>query len=310
MKGASELGNPPTNASRTALAAALMRAIHTRLDRPRVIDDAWGDRLVSDGEKADLARRIRSEASAAARARLDALGSDGGVIDTVLRRHPSYGGVVLRTRWAEDALADAVASGARQYVLLGAGLDSFCVRQPEFARALDVFEVDQPASQALKRDRLAGADVPTNVHFVAADLAREDLGPALARAGFRSDVPSFFSWLGVTVYLTRTANEATLRAVASCAAPGSGIAFTYIDQRALDAGAPQLDARRTQRAAQGEPWLSGFDPTTLASDLRALGLALVEDLDGDALTARYCSGRSDGLAAARVGHVARARVGS
>lgn len=298
------------NASRTALAAALMRAIHTRLDRPRVIDDAWGDRLVSDHEKAELAQRIRGEASPEARARLDQL-ADRDVIDAVLRRHPSYGGVVLRTRWAEDALPGAVAHGARQYLLLGAGLDSFCVRQPDFAHVLDVFEVDHPASQALKRERLAAvAVVPGNVHFVAADLAHEDLGSALAAAGFRSDVPSFFSWLGVTVYLTRAANETTLRAISSCAAPGSEIAFTYIDQRALDAGAPQLDARRTQRAAQGEPWLSGFDPTAIADDLRALGLSLVEDLDGDALTARYCAGRSDRLAAARVGHVARARIGS
>lgn len=297
------------NASRTALAAALMRAIHTRLDHPRVIDDAWGDRLVSDAERSALAQRIRGEASAEARARLDALGSDRDVIDAVLRRHPSYGGVVLRTRWAEDALADAVAHGARQYVLIGAGLDSFCVRQPELARALDVFEVDHPASQALKRERLADVAVPENVRFVAADLARESLETALAAADFRSDVPSFFSWLGVTVYLTRDANLATLRAVASCAAPGSEIAFTYIDQRGLDAGAPQLDARRTQRAAQGEPWLSGFDPTTLATDLRTCELSLVEDLDGDALTARYCAGRSDGLVAARIGHVARARVG-
>lgn len=298
------------NASRTALAAALMRATHTRLDRPRVIDDPWGDRLVPDDDKAELARRIRSEASPESRARLEALGSDRAVIDAVLRRHPSYGGVVLRTRWAEDALADAAAHGARQYVLVGAGLDSFCVRQPDFARTLDVFEVDHPASQALKRERLGGVAVPDNVHFVAADLAQEDLGTALARAGFRSDVPSFFSWLGVTVYLTRAANEATLRAIAATAAPGSEIAFTYIDQRALDAGAPTLEARRTQRAALGEPWLSGFDPGTLEADLRALGLALVEDLDGGSLTARYCAGRSDGLAAARVGHVARARVGT
>lgn len=295
-------------ASRTALAAALMRAVHTRLDRPRVIDDPWGEVLVSDEEKAAMRRRVVADASAETRARLEALGSDQAVLDAVLHRHPTYGGVVLRTRYAEDALAAAVARGVRQYVLVGAGLDSFCVRQPPFARGLEIFEVDQPASQALKRERLAGVAVPANVRFVAADLAHEPLGAALARAGFAPHVPAFFSWLGVTIYLPRAANVATLRAIAASAAPGSELAFTYIDQRALDARIPALEARRAQRAERGEPWISGFDPTTLAAELRGLGLALVEDLSGAELTARYCAGRRDGLAAGGVGHVARAQV--
>jgi methyltransferase (TIGR00027 family) len=287
-----------------------MRSIHTRLDRPRVIDDLWGDRLVSGDEKAAMSRRLLAEASPEMRARLTALGSDQAVLDAVLRGHATYGGVVLRSRYAEDALEAAVARGVKQYVLVGAGLDSFCVRQPSFARALEVFEVDHPASQELKRARLAGVAVPQSVHFVAADLAREPLGAALARAGFSSAVPAFFSWLGVTIYLPREANVATLRAIATCAATDSELVFTYIDQRALDARLPALEARRARRAALGEPWISGFDPTTLAAELREHGLTLVEDLDGQQLTARYVAKPADGFAASRAGHLARVRVAS
>lgn len=295
-------------ASRTALAAALMRAIHTRCDQPRVIDDPWGDRLVSEEEKAALSRRVLEEAGPEVRPRLAAL-SDRAILDIALRRHPTYGGVVLRTRYAEDALAAAAARGVAQYVLVGAGLDSFCVRQPPYASALAIFEVDHPASQALKRERLAGVAVPSNVRFAAADLARESLADALGRAGFCATVPAFFSWLGVTIYLTREANVATLRAIASCAAPGSELVFTYFDQRVLDARIPHVEAMRERRAAMGEPWVSGFDPTTLAAELRDLGLLLIEDVTGPALTARYCAGRTDGLAAGRAGHIAHVRVG-
>ena len=297
-------------ASRTALAAALMRAIHTRRERPPLLDDPWGDLLVPPEEKSALHRRIVGNAEPAVQARLAALGSADAVLDVALRRHPSYPGVILRSRRAEDALADAVARGVRQYVVLGAGFDSFIVRQPEFARGLTVFEVDQPSSQAMKRRRLTecGVDVPANVCFVAADLSAEPLADALARSGFSPTVPAFFSWLGVTVYLARAANEAALAGVAAAAAPGSEIVFTYLDQRVLGAGSEVFERMRVARAADGEPWLSGFDPATLAADLCALGLELVEDLDAAALTARYCAGRTDGLAADGAGHVALARV--
>jgi methyltransferase (TIGR00027 family) len=297
-------------ASRTAVVAALMRAVHTRTARPPLLDDAWADRLVGAEEQEAVAQRIRDGAEPAIRARLACLPATT-VLDLALPRQPTYGGVVLRSRVAEDALAAAVARGARQYVLVGAGLDSFCVRQPPFARELTIFEVDHPATQASKRARLAvcGATVPPNVRFVAADLAQEPLAEVLAGAGFSPSVPAFFSWLGVTIYLTRAANLATLRAVATAAAPGSEIVFTYTDQRALDARPPALEAQRARLAALGEPWVSGFDPTTLADDLANVGLTLVEDLGPRELAVRYCADRTDGLAPGRIGHVARAQVG-
>src|SRR5262245_64518586 len=219
------------NASRTALSTALMRAVHTRIDRPRLIDDPWGDTLVSASEKSALYRRILAGANPEARTRLERLGSEQAVIDAALRAHPPYGGVVVRTRCAEDALEAAVASGVRQYVLIGAGFDSFIVRQPAFARDIDVLEIDHPATQAMKRERLAacGVVVPPNVRFVPADLSEESLASVLVRCGFSRTVPAFFSWLGVTIYLSRETNLATLAGIAQSSAPGSAVVFTYID---------------------------------------------------------------------------------
>jgi methyltransferase (TIGR00027 family) len=298
-------------ASRTALTAALMRAVHTRLDRPRLIDDPWGDRLVSAADKAALCQRVLDGADPETRQRLETLGSAQAVLDAVLRAHRTYGGVIVRSRCAEDALAAAVARGVRQYVLLGAGFDSFIVRQPAFARDIDIFEIDHPASQVSKRRRLAecAVPIPPNVHFVSADLSQEALASVLARCAFSRAVPAFFSWLGVTIYLARDANAATLRGIATSSAPGSELAFTYIDQRVLDGRrSAMLETMRARRAALDEPWLSGFNPATLAAELRGLGLVLVEDLGGLELRERYCAGRTDGLSPGMAGHVARVRV--
>jgi methyltransferase (TIGR00027 family) len=295
----------------TALGTSLMRAVHARLDRPALIDDDWGDRLVTDAERKTLREAGMGALPPAARAQLVALDSPDEVMASLVRAHPSYGMVVLRTRYAEDALADAVARGIRQYVIVGAGMDSFALRRPAFARDVTVFEVDHPASQALKIERLAerGLQPAAGVHYVAADLSTEGLDSALGRCPFEPAKAAFFSWLGVTAYLTREANLTTLRAIASCGAPDSELVFSYIDQGDFDA--PGADERRLARdavAAVGEPWVSGFSPSQLEEDLRSAGLTLVEDLGREELQERYCEGREDGLSASAADHVARARV--
>jgi len=238
--------------------------------------------------------------------------SGGADLDSVLRAHPSYGTVILRARYAEEALAEAVARGVAQYVIIGAGMDSFALRRPEFARDLEIFEVDHPSTQELKAARLraCGAETPAGLHLIAADLSETALDEALAGSSFRSDRPAFFSWLGVTGYLTREANLATLAAVAACAPPGSELVFSYLDQRLLDGGDGEgaMGAVRAQVASVGEPWISGFDPALLGADLRGARLELVEDLGPTELATRYCATRSDGLTPSRGSHVARARV--
>ena len=273
--------------SRTALVASLMRALHSRADPSPLLDDPWGDLLVPRSEREAMTERILARMDPEARAR--ALLAPGSVLDEFLLSNTAFSGVVIRSRYAEDALREATIRGIRQYVLIGAGFDSFALRRPAFSDALDIFEIDHPATQADKIQRInaCGISLPPSVHFIAADLAKEDLVTVLARSPFRTDQPAFFSWLGVTVYLTREANLATLRAVASCGAQGSELVFTYADRSVLAPDRSPHSENARLAAASGEPYLCGFDPDELARELRRIGFEAIEDLDGNAMWDRY-----------------------
>jgi methyltransferase (TIGR00027 family) len=166
-----------TRASVTALGAALMRAVHTRVAPSPLIDDPWGDRLVLETEREVIRNVVLNGLSPQARERCERLGTPSTALDAALQEHPGYGWAVLRTRYAEDALEVAVRRGVRQYVIVGAGFDSFALRQLGFAGEVDVFEIDHPATQELKRQRLREYDVPLpgTLHFVPADLSQEQI---------------------------------------------------------------------------------------------------------------------------------------
>ena len=297
--------------SRTAMATSLMRAVHARRDSAPLLDDTWGEQLVPPSVRAAFIQlavdRIPPELRDQAMAAPDAL------LHRVLRASAAYADVILRARYTEDALRAAVARGVAQYVIIGAGFDSFAMRRPAYAEQLEIFEVDHPATQSLKRQRLRECDIPDTdaPHFIAADLATEGLGAALARSSYQATLPSFFSWLGVTMYLTRDANLATLRAIAASAPPGSELVFSYVDQAMFDpsCSAPQsFQDLKNQVASAGESFQSGFDPRTLATELREAGLLLLEDLNGDQLLARYDSAGRNGLQSAAAAHIAHTRV--
>ena len=301
----------PGQASVTAMGTALMRADHTRSAAAPLIDDPWGDRLVPDGYRLQLRENALSAVAPERREQLEALHPDE-LLAALLRRHPSYATIIIRTRYTEDMLRAAVERGVHQYVIVGAGLDSFALRRPEFAGEIEVFELDHPDTQRFKLARLAecGGQSPPGVHFIGADLAVEGVDAALERAPFHPGEPSFFSWLGVTAYLTREANLSTLRSIASCGAPGSEVVFDYGDQEAYDN--PPDDATytriRDRLARLGEPWISGFHPAQLEGELRAVGLELVENLSPEELDRRYCAGGPDDLTPSPSHHLARACV--
>jgi methyltransferase (TIGR00027 family) len=257
----------------------MLRAAHQLVDgEPRILVDAPIVQMVG----AQAVEQIRAYAS-----ELQSPGSRG------LRAH-----LVLRSRFAEDQLAAAVERGVRQLVILGAGLDTFAYRQPAWARALRIIEVDQPATQANKRERLSGAgiEIPSNVTLAPVDFETTSLRQALESNGVDLSTPVFFSWLGVTMYLTESAVDAVLRTVASLA-PGSEIVFTFsqppaTDDNPTDGYTPSL---AEAAAAMGEPWLTYFNVPALEAKLREFGFSDVDFLTQEAAHGRYFTGRTDGL---------------
>jgi methyltransferase (TIGR00027 family) len=304
------MGQPQAGASVTALGAALMRAVHTRVFAWPLIDDPWGDWLVLEAEREVVLDVVLKGLSPQVREQCEKLRVPNAVLDAALQVHPGYGWAVLRTRYAEDALQVAVGRGVRQYVIVGAGLDSFALRRPAFAHEVEVLEIDHPATQELKCQRLrdCGVTLPPRLHFVPADLSQEQIDDALARSPFRPTDAAFFSWLGVTQYLIREANLGTLRGVAASSASGSELVFTYVEQGALGSNRASSSVARLQGAfaAAREPWLSGFDPSHLAEDLAAVGLVLIEDLNGMDAKSRYCGDLRDDLLPVVASHIARA----
>ena len=278
---------PPTaEASRTALGVASLRAAHQLLDGlPRILDDPVSVRLIGPEAVARLAahpERLREPRLAA------------------LRCH-----VVLRSRYAEDRLAVAVAAGVRQFVIVGAGFDTFAYRQPPWAAPLRIFEVDQPASQAAKRALLARAGIaaPANLTYVALDIERLPLRETLAAAGLDLGHPAFFSCLGVLVYLTRDAVADLFRLVAGFPA-GSELVLTYTGSESPDDDPTSLAARAREL---GEPWLSRFSAEELAAELGRAGFREVEFLSRERAAA-YLGRRDDGLEPPRRVRIVGARV--
>ncbi len=210
-------------------------------------------------------------------------------------------------------LALAAGRGVCQYVVLGAGLDTFAYRNPFRGLGLRVFEVDHPATQEWKLATLREANIAItkDVTFVPVDLESHALREVLLASDFDCDRPAFFSWLGVTPYLSRAAFDATMEFIAAMPA-GSGIAFDYAIERSLLNPAQQLalDAMAERVARAGEPFRLFFNPAALANDMEALGFIDIENLSGPKINERYFGGRTDGLAVSGGGHLLSAQRGT
>ncbi|MGA2673209.1 MAG: class I SAM-dependent methyltransferase [Terracidiphilus sp.] len=274
-------------ASKTALRVAIRRAAHQLADRPRILEDPIAVRLIGSGYARDMERAMHK----------------------VARDFRLF--MAARSRYAEDRLAGAVQNGVEQYVVLGAGLDTFAYRNP-FA-SLRVFEVDYPATQEWKRALLeeAAIDAPAGLTFVPLDFEHKTLAGGLAEAGFDAGKPAFFGWLGVTPYLTLDAFRATLSAIAALPF-GSGVSFDYAFSP--ETLTPQrrrvFDALAGRVAAAGEPFRLFFAPEQLAAELHRAGFRRLEQVDTGELNDLYFRNRADGLklSGAGLGRLASAWV--
>jgi methyltransferase (TIGR00027 family) len=252
------------DASKTALATAYMRAAHQLLDdRPLLLSDPVALALLGAQADETIRRAVARHQSPGGKA---------------LRAH-----VVLRSRFTEDRLETAAAKGVSRYILIGAGFDTFALRQPSWARGLKIIEVDHPATQSAKRGRIAkaGLSEPENLIFAPADFERESLGEVLARCGVSPRGPGFFSWLGVTMYLEETAIDATLRAIAEFA-PGTEVTLTF--RQPLDDASSMLAARVSDL---GEPFVSFFTPGEIEAKLRRNGFSGIDFLTPEKAAALY-----------------------
>jgi methyltransferase (TIGR00027 family) len=252
--------------SHTARGAAAYRAIHQTLEGGIIFSDPLASSILDDET----------------RARLEQAAADPS-------QRPMRLFIAARSRFSEDSLAACVARGVRQIVVLGAGLDTFSLRNPHAGLGVRVFEVDYPATQRWKRERLkqAGLAIPASLPFAPIDFERQSLADGLMAAGFQPDRPAFFQWLGVVPYLTREAFSATLDFIVRV--PDSEVVFDYAEPfENYPAGRrANVMAVAARAAALGEPWLSLFDPSELSALLRSKGFATVEDLGLAELTERF-----------------------
>ena len=276
----------PNEPSRTALMIARQRAAHQVLDHGSILEDPFAMKILREDEK-DVIQFATAHP----------LASIGRLF------------TAARSRIAEEALSRAVDTGIRQIVILGAGLDTFALRNPHGARQIRIYEVDHPATQAWKRQRLTDAQIalPPCLIFVPVDFERDDVGDELVAAGFQQNSPAFFTWLGVVPYLTEEAIGRTLDYVSSI--KNSEVVFDYMEPPAASSEeVRQLDTKRTEQLKKvDERSVSRFQPAGIATILRSHGFSAVEDINFQEIASRFGSG-VHGLAPGHLGvHVVHAR---
>jgi methyltransferase (TIGR00027 family) len=261
----------------TAVRVALWRAMHMQVDPPpHVLEDDIGLRLAAPDE--GWRRRPDMDPNATRYFRAS---------------------IVARARFIEDLVVEQAGLGVSQYVILGAGLDSFAQRRPDIASRLRVFEVDQPGPQAWKRQRLMdlGFGMPKWLHLVPVNFEAGDAWwQRLLTAGFDSGQPAVVVSTGVSMYLTKDAVAATLRQVAALA-PGSTLAMTFLMPLELADPEVRLGLQFAERGARasGTPFISFFTPAEMLALARQCGFPQVQHVSADTLTGRYFAGRTDGL---------------
>jgi methyltransferase (TIGR00027 family) len=269
----------PDESSRTALMVARQRAAHQLLDHGAIFFDQFAMKILGEDEKDVL---------------------------QFANQHPSAGiGRLLttaRSRMAEDAFSRAVERGVRQIVILGAGLDTFALRNPHGELGIRIYEVDHPATQAWKLERMAAAQIaiPPGLILVPVDFERDDLGEKLASAGLQQNLPAFFTWLGVVPYLTQDAIGRTLDYISSI--PNSEVVFDYLEPpEAFSEELRRIEKARTEQLKKfDERSVSRFDPAGVAAILRAHGFSDIEDIGFQEIASRF--GRAvQGLAPGHAG---------
>lgn len=298
--------------SRTAQMTAFSRGYHYEHDTPKIFEDPLAYCLLTNEERASIEAQIMAAMRTINPVAVAAFPDQAAALRWMMHASAAAPILLARARYAEECLETALSEGVGQYVILGAGLDTFVFRRPELSKRIRVLEVDHPVTQDYKRKRLAELEweLPADFEFVPVDFTRENLADALRESGFDSCMPTFFSWLGVTYYLSREVVFETLRHAAEIAPSGSRMVFDYLDSDAyvVQKAAPRVLRMLSSVQELGEPMQFGFEPFTLAVELATEGYDLEEDLSPWDIHMRYFMGRTDHYRACEHVHFARARI--
>jgi len=297
--------------SLTALITAFGRAYHSLHDEPKILDDFFAKEMMTEETFLFIGKSLAGSVGFFDPEFAAVKPSEDQALSHIMKIH-STPLSLSRSRYTEDCLEAAVAQGLSQYVILGAGLDTFAFRRKDLLKKLQVYELDQPVTQDYKRNRLSelGWEIPYQLHLLPVDFSQDNLAEVLVNAGYDTGKAGFFNWLGVTYYLERRDVLSVLCRVAGISAPGSLIIFDYLDMDAFDDNKVSKQAGKMREIVKnaGEPMKTGFDPANLEALLSEAGLQLEEDMAPDAIQKAYFDGRTDGYSAFEHFHIVKAKV--
>ncbi len=282
--------------SMTSLISSFSRAYHAENDEPKIFNDRIARQLMKDEEFNQIASYMIGGLNFFAPEKKSDLSDPKEILKWVVQTQlaPTP---LARARYCEDMLANAIEIGATQYVILGAGMDTFAYRNPALLSKIHVFEVDHPNTQQFKKQKveIAGWRIPKNLHYVPMDFSKDDLKAELKKANFDFSKLTFFSWLGVTYYLSKEENIAMLKTIASMVSKGSSIIFDYADGSLFYSGIKRVQNMIAMAQASGEPMKSCYSYDELERTLDDAGLLIYEHLSSSDIQERFFKGRNDYL---------------
>lgn len=282
----------------TALASAFGRAYHSENDTPVIFQDTLSRQLITDAEYQQIQSYMLGGIDFFAPGKRDSFSSSDQMLKWIVQTQiaPTP---LARARYCEDSLKTAMLTGTSQYVILGAGMDTFAFRNPQFLNELPVFEVDHPLTQQEKQQRIAraGWELPQNLHFVPMDFTEDDFAKALFTHGYRKEKKTYFSCLGVSYYLTKAEIGELLNSIAAIAPEGSSLLFDYASADLLTSPVKRVQNMIAMAAAGGEPMISAFDHCELTGLLEAHGFLIYEHLNPTEIQRRFFADRIDDLSA-------------
>ena len=285
-------------ASITALMSAFARTYHAENSDEPVFNDFIARRLMTDEEYDMMRQYIIGGIDFFAPDKKDSFKNDDEmlkwIVETQLAPTP-----LARAKFCEDSIRTAVLTGTEQYVILGAGLDTFAWREKELMQRIDVFEADHPLTQEDKKKRIerAGLGIPQNLYFVSVDFSKDNLYDALVKSGFDKNKKTFFSWLGVSYYLGENEIEGFLENLSSFAADGSALLFDFADENLFTSNTKRVQNMTAMAAAGGEPMKSCFGYEHLEELLGKYNFLIYEFLTPDDIHEKYFKDRTDYLTA-------------